>query len=328
MFKKILAGIALFGLLAVIIAPTYAQKPQQAQGPHEILTGDVTAIAGSTTLTLIITAHDTNPAKGNVSYSNSAGKYFEGNVDCYHRDGNIVLVGGNIIPGGSYNESRFGVEIDMVQNKIRVPTNENYDCTFSNSWGATITENNLVLHEVPENAPLPGSQPVQQQAANQNGNTNTLQVGKHNKVTGNVIWTAQVGTPNEVSGIVSTFDAHEGFTVNMGENENVKPDWGTYYAQRDVGSITGEVRWVNVHDENVAWFGGLVVEADGTYVGRLGQYFVVHVVGNGTPGSEGPDKIGVNYYTTDTQAKGVVVNGTFIGKGVVTDGNLVVHYDE
>lgn len=173
----------MFGLLAVIIAPTYAQKPEQAQGPHEIVTGEITAQAGSITLWMNFNAHNTNPAKGHVYYINSNYASFEGEVDCYLREGNRVAFGGTV-DGGTYPGPRFLVEVEdneLTPDRVRVRANVSIDCRLSGIFGANVTEGDVVIHYVPENAPVPGSQPVQAQTSEQNGNTNTKQQGSNNE---------------------------------------------------------------------------------------------------------------------------------------------------
>lgn len=52
------------------------------------------AYVGSTRIDMTVSAHNTNPAKGHVSYSNSTGKYFEGEVTGYSQvDSKSVFVG-------------------------------------------------------------------------------------------------------------------------------------------------------------------------------------------------------------------------------------------
>jgi hypothetical protein len=151
--KKFLAGIVTLGLLAVLVPYTQA-KPDKAQGPHEIAAGELTAVVGSTTINLEFNAHDTDPAKGHVVYSSSTGGYFEGNVDCYANHGDHVVFSGTITEG-TYPQPEFGVAIKLSDPKrVRVPVGTNLGCGAESSFPAVVTEDNMNLHLVPDNAPL------------------------------------------------------------------------------------------------------------------------------------------------------------------------------
>lgn len=151
--KGILGGLLVCVFVFILASETFAVKPESAQGPHEHVTGHLTAVVGGTTLWLDFNAHDTDPQKGHVVYGNSSGGYFEGKVDCYKKyDDQVVFAG--VIESGSYSQPEFKVSIKIDDpKKVRVPVGTNLDCTRESSFPATVTVDNYVLHEVPDNAP-------------------------------------------------------------------------------------------------------------------------------------------------------------------------------
>ena len=96
--KKILSLSIALAILAFVVSPVLAlkpeNKPEKSQGPHEKVTGEFTAMAGSIGLSMKIEAHNTSPdVKGSVSYSNTLGGYFEGIVDiCYRQEDNKAIL--------------------------------------------------------------------------------------------------------------------------------------------------------------------------------------------------------------------------------------------
>ncbi len=146
----------------------------------------------------------------------------------------------------------------------------------------------------------------------------------HNKATGGVTWTARTHLPpaEQLPGLVSTFSVHEGW----GDKEG----WGTYSIDRpadesfDGGSLTMDVTCVNVEADET-WFAGTVSSATGDYSDTEGNVYLYWVNDVGTPGSAG-DLIGGRGYGNISQACDVVEAKGWAGTGVVTGGNLVVHY--
>lgn len=147
--KKLFAIIVSLALFSILSSEVLAAKPElKSQGPHDIVTGEITAVVGGTTLWMEFNAHDTDPEKGHVTYRNSSGGWFTGDVDCFTKDNNVVVFGGNITDGNYNIYKRFGVEIkDGNPDLIRVPVNNTFDCsTLSGVYPGTVTEGDIVIH--------------------------------------------------------------------------------------------------------------------------------------------------------------------------------------
>lgn len=174
--------MAIFGLFAALVVPTFAEKNENAQGPHEHTTGNITAVAGSKTLWMEISAHGTNPAKGHIYYINSDSASFRGEADCYIQTGNQAAFSGLILDGTF--TGRFLVEVfdnGEIGDKLRVRVG-NYDCNESDifsTFPGLVSEGDIVVHQLPENA----QQQQSHQEPSQNGNTNNEQEGNYNEGT-------------------------------------------------------------------------------------------------------------------------------------------------
>jgi hypothetical protein len=152
--------------------------------------------------------------------------------------------------------------------------------------------------------------------------------GPHNKATGTVVWTARTHLPpaEQIPGIISSFDVHDaapGMYSDRGTHSIYRPPDTNYGFSG--GSLSLDVACVYV-DGYEAWFAGTVTVADGGYSGLVGDVFLYWVEDFDTPGSAGPDLIGGRGYGTIEEACNVVNAGGWTGTGIVTDGNLKVHY--
>ena len=151
--------------------------------------------------------------------------------------------------------------------------------------------------------------------------------GPHDKATGTVTWTARTHLDPEwqIPGIVSSFAVHDnapGEKAERGFHELYRPPDTNYGFPG--GSLTLDADCVNVDDDET-WFAGHVVSASGGYAGLIGDIFLYWVHDNATPGAGG-DLIGGIGYQTLGEACADVYSGGWTGTGVVTDGNLRVHY--
>ena len=147
----------MLGALSFFVSQSsFAAKSEKAQGQHQKTTGEFTGYAGATRIDMTVSAHDTDPAKGHVSYSNSAGKYFEGEVTGYLQENNKSVFVGKVT-GGNFPEAQryFKVwtmdagegemaEPDMFR-VVLYPTSQ--DCTsLETKYPASVVEGNIQVH--------------------------------------------------------------------------------------------------------------------------------------------------------------------------------------
>jgi len=149
-------SLSLFAFLAS--NTTFAQEYQmKAKGTHQKTTGEFVATVGSTSLRMIIAAHDTDIVKGNVQYSNSSNGYFTGEVDiCYNQDGNSSAFVGTVTDGNYGETLKYfkvwtydGGEGEMADetDKVRVVLyTKPQDCSLTTSYPATVVEGNIQVH--------------------------------------------------------------------------------------------------------------------------------------------------------------------------------------
>ncbi len=134
---------------------SFATQGRNKQGTHEKATGQIVALAGSASLNLIFDAHNTDPLKGNVAYTNSAGKYFNGSVDvCYIQKDNKATFAGHITDS-NYGLAYFIVDVIDIgegdnaegQDAVRVRVqNTEPNCTIGSSFPGSVIEGNIQVH--------------------------------------------------------------------------------------------------------------------------------------------------------------------------------------
>ena len=114
-----------------------------------------------------------------------------------------------------------------------------------------------------------------------------------------------------------------------------QPERGTATESRGGAMFIVDLECGEIHsDGNKAWFAGDVVFANGGFSFLLGQQYVYYVEDNGTPGTEGPDRIGssnpspTNDFCDDQHdiedAEFQAQFGSAAGITDVVDGNLSV----
>lgn len=158
--KKLITLVTLIAAFAFVNTGVLAAKSEKVQGPHEKTTGEFTAYVGSVSLSMTLDAHNTDPVKGNVTYSNSSGGHFSGKVDvCYNQVDNKAVFAGTITEG-SYPYTYFIV--DVVDNgegdkatgpdAVRVRTvNALPTCSsISPSFPGIVGEGNIQVHKAVE----------------------------------------------------------------------------------------------------------------------------------------------------------------------------------
>lgn len=156
MKKLFVVLVTLLATFLLVTADALAAKPEKAQGYHEKVTGDFTAYVGSASLSMRLDAHNTEPLRGNVTYSNSSGGHFSGVVDiCYKQIDNKAVFAGTITEG-TYQHTYFIV--DVVDNgegdkatgpdAVRVRTdNISPDCSeISSGFPGIVGEGNIKVH--------------------------------------------------------------------------------------------------------------------------------------------------------------------------------------
>lgn len=169
--KKILTLVLTFAVLALSMPAVFAQEPNDVQG--EWTKGNITAVAGPT----FYMVFDAQAARGHVYYTNSNDQSFEGETSCYLQEGNKAVFAG-VVSGGTapYNPGNFRVEVqdngetgDVL--RVVAGTTVPNSCFFSGSFPGRVTEGNIVVHELTENA----QQQQAYQGPSQNGELNLNQ---------------------------------------------------------------------------------------------------------------------------------------------------------
>ncbi len=124
-------------------------------GRAETATGGIQAVAGGVGLQLNFNAHNTDPVKGIVGYSNTLGGWFRGDVDgCYFQDGNEARFAGTVTDG-NYSAAYFWIEVQdngeggnaTSPDRVRVGvTNSQPTCVLSGLFPGVVVEGNVQVH--------------------------------------------------------------------------------------------------------------------------------------------------------------------------------------
>jgi len=144
-------------VISLFLSQASFAKSEKAQGPHQKTTGEFVAYAGATRIDMTVSAHDTNPAKGHVSYSNSTGKYFEGDVTGYLQVDNKSVFVGEVTDSNYLETQRYfkvwtydAGEGEMADpDKFRVvlyTTPQDATGAVTNTYGASVAEGNIQVH--------------------------------------------------------------------------------------------------------------------------------------------------------------------------------------
>lgn len=156
-FSLLFLTLLMLGILSVFVSQSsFAAKSEKAQGPHQKTTGEFVGLAGTTRIEMKVTAHDTSPAKGQVYYSNSTGKYFEGKVTGYLQiENKSVFVGEVTNSNFSETQKYFKVwAYDAGEGEIAEPdmfrvvlyiSPQGYS-SVETGYGASVIEGNIQVH--------------------------------------------------------------------------------------------------------------------------------------------------------------------------------------
>lgn len=149
--------VIMLGVFSFFVSQSsFAAKSEKAQGPHQKTTGEFVAYAGTTRIDMRVSAHDTDPAKGHVYYSNSTGKHFEGEVTGYLQVENKSVFVGEVTDS-NYSETQKYFKVwtyDAGEGEVAEPdmfrvvlyTDPQTYTNVVTGYGASVVEGNIQVH--------------------------------------------------------------------------------------------------------------------------------------------------------------------------------------